>query len=143
MKKKIFTVLLSAAIVFPLNIAAEVTFGTFIIVSTLTTTSTTIVNYFSDMIFSGVSKQERLQRFLEDNRAQVAADISRGQGGYLDSVAAIVEVYPMQRGEFAALLQQRFDTVFPQGSADCALASGAIIALAEEASFCDMPVATQ
>jgi len=106
------------------------------LVSTLTTTTTTLVNYFSDYLFSGLTRQERLQRFLDENRAQVAGDMSKGGGAYVDAVAAIVDVYPMQRGQFGSLMQQNFERIFPEDSFDAGLSATSILEITREASYC-------
>jgi len=108
----------------------------YVLISSLTTTTTSIVNYFSDYLFSGLTRQERLQRFLDENRAQVAGDMSRGGGAYLDAVAAIVEVYPMQRGQFGPLMQQNFDRIFPEDSFDAGLSASSILSITRQAAYC-------
>lgn len=134
--KKILLAIVIVLILLPFQVSAALNFPTVMLITTLTSTTTTIVNYFSDMIFSGLSRQQRLERFLEENKVQVAADIARGGGSYLDAVSAIVEVYPMHRGGFAGLLQKNYDTVFPVDGSDSSHSAASIITLAEDSSMC-------
>lgn len=59
------------------------------------------------------TQNEQLDRFVGDNMDQLAMDISRGEGDYIMTLAALLDVPVEERAEFYALLQTNFSTIYP------------------------------
>ncbi|MDT8274302.1 MAG: DUF3015 family protein, partial [Desulfomonilia bacterium] len=59
-----------------------------------------------------VSK-ERLNNYVADNMDNIARDIARGQGEYLNTLAVLMEVPEGSRTLFYATLQNNFSRIYP------------------------------
>ncbi len=57
-------------------------------------------------------KNERLEKFVYHNMDELAADISRGEGKYLETLADLMNVSYEERSEFYAKLKANFDKIF-------------------------------
>ncbi|MDI6797464.1 MAG: DUF3015 family protein [Desulfatibacillaceae bacterium] len=57
----------------------------------------------------------RVKVFVAENMDSLALDIARGQGLYLEALAALIEVPAENRGEFYTLLQANFSSIYPDG----------------------------
>jgi hypothetical protein len=55
----------------------------------------------------------RVKVFVAENMDSLALDIARGQGLYLEALAALIEVPAENRGEFYSLLQANFSSIYP------------------------------
>lgn len=62
------------------------------------------------------ASNEPLNRFVADNMDNLARDIAMGQGEYLDTLAALMEVPMEERNEFSVTLQANFPDIFPADS---------------------------
>jgi hypothetical protein len=62
------------------------------------------------------ASNEPLNRFVADNMDNLARDIAMGQGEYLDTLAALMEVPMEERDEFSVTLQANFPDIFPAES---------------------------
>ena len=62
------------------------------------------------------ASNEPLNRFVADNMDNLARDIAMGQGEYLDTLAALMEVPVEDRDEFSVTLQTHFSEIFPAES---------------------------
>ncbi len=62
------------------------------------------------------TSNEPLNRFVADNMDNLAKDIAMGEGEYLTTLAALMEVTFNERDEFYRLLQDNFSDVFPSES---------------------------
>jgi len=62
------------------------------------------------------ASNEPLNRFVADNMDNLARDIAMGQGEYLDTLAALMEVPMDARDEFSVTLQGHFPEIFPAQS---------------------------
>ena len=62
------------------------------------------------------ASNEPLNRFVADNMDNLARDIAMGQGEYLDTLAALMEVPMEERDEFSVTLQANFPDIFPSES---------------------------
>ncbi len=65
-------------------------------------------------------KNEKLQRFVAENMDELAQDIARGEGRYVDTLADLMGVPAEKRPEFYTKLQQNFDRIFPSESVSSA-----------------------
>jgi hypothetical protein len=59
------------------------------------------------------ASNEPLNRFVADNMDNLARDIAMGQGEYLDTLAALMEVPMDEREDFSMNLQANFPEIFP------------------------------
>jgi len=59
------------------------------------------------------ASNEPLNRFVADNMDNLAMDIAMGQGEYLDTLAALMEVPMEEREEFSVSLQANFPEIYP------------------------------
>ncbi len=57
-----------------------------------------------------------LNRFVADNMDNLARDIAMGQGEYLDTLAALMEVPMGEREDFSVTLQANFPEIYPADS---------------------------
>lgn len=55
---------------------------------------------------------ERLNTFVADNMDNLARDISRGNGEYVNTLAVLMDVSEGQRASFRTLLQSRFGAIY-------------------------------
>lgn len=55
---------------------------------------------------------ERLNNYVADNMDNLANDIARGQGEYLNTLAVLMEVPEGSRGDFYARLQSNFSRIY-------------------------------
>ncbi len=62
--------------------------------------------------FSGIVSNERVNRFVAENLDSLATDIARGNGEYLTTFAALLEVGDAERGTFCSKLQNNFSRIF-------------------------------
>ena len=60
-----------------------------------------------------VAVNDRVHTFISHNMDELAMDISRGEGPYLETLAVLMEVPPEQRPEFYRKLSSNFDRIFP------------------------------
>ncbi len=65
-------------------------------------------------------KNEKLQRFVAENMDELAQDIARGEGRYVDTLADLMGVPAEKRPEFYTKLQKNFDRIFPSESVSSA-----------------------
>ncbi len=56
---------------------------------------------------------EKINTFVADNMDNLANDIAKGQGEYLDTLAVLMEVPDQKRPELYATLQTNFKTIYP------------------------------
>jgi len=59
-----------------------------------------------------LSSNERVNRFLADNLDNVASDISRGNGEYLNTLGMLMGVNEAQKSQFNTKLQRSFNRIF-------------------------------
>ncbi len=62
------------------------------------------------------TSNERLNEFVGDNMANLAADMSKGHGEYLSTLAVLMDVPVEQRSEVYALLQANFSKIYTSDS---------------------------
>lgn len=62
--------------------------------------------------YSTFSANEKLNKFVSDNMDNLAVDIARGQGEYLNTLAVLLEVPEIQRADFYANLQTHFSEIY-------------------------------
>jgi len=55
---------------------------------------------------------ERLNTFVADNMDNLARDIARGQGEYLNTLAVLMEVPDTQKGVFSSHMQTHFSDIY-------------------------------
>ncbi|MBI9075283.1 MAG: DUF3015 domain-containing protein [Desulfatibacillum sp.] len=56
---------------------------------------------------------EKINTFVADNMDNLAADIAKGQGEYLDTLATLMEVPSEQRPVLYSALQNNFSAIYP------------------------------
>ena len=56
---------------------------------------------------------EKINTFVADNMGNLARDIARGQGEYLNTLAVLMEVPEARRGVFYAQMQAHFSDIYP------------------------------
>ena len=59
---------------------------------------------------------EQLNKFVADNMDNLAKDAAMGQGEYLDTLAALMDVSITKRTEFSQMLQDNFSNIFTDSS---------------------------
>lgn len=57
--------------------------------------------------------REQLNRYVSENMDNLANDIARGQGEYLNTLAVLMEVSEGSRAEFYTRLQSNFSQIYP------------------------------
>jgi hypothetical protein len=57
--------------------------------------------------------REQLNNYVADNMDNLANDISKGQGEYLNTLAVLMEVPEGTRSDFYAKLQSNFSRIYP------------------------------
>ncbi|WP_457600614.1 DUF3015 family protein [Hydrogenivirga sp.] len=65
-------------------------------------------------------ENERLQRFVAQNMDELAQDVARGEGRYVETLAELMGVPEEKRPEFYSRLQQNFERIFPSESVSSA-----------------------
>lgn len=61
---------------------------------------------------SKIVGNERLNNYVADNMDNLANDIARGQGEYLNTLAVLMEVPETSRGDFYTRLQNNFTQIY-------------------------------
>ena len=59
------------------------------------------------------ASKEQLNKYVAENMDNLANDIARGQGEYLNTLAVLMEVPEGSRAEFYAKLQGNFSEIYP------------------------------
>ena len=62
---------------------------------------------------TSMTSNEPLNRFVAENMDNLAADLATGEGEYLDTLAALMEVPIKEREEFSGILQAHYPEIFP------------------------------
>jgi hypothetical protein len=62
--------------------------------------------------YSTFTANEKLDRFVADNMDNLAVDIARGQGEYLNTLAVLLEVPEGERALFYTKLQTHFSDIY-------------------------------
>ena len=62
--------------------------------------------------YSTFTANEKLNKFVSDNMDNLAMDIARGQGEYLNSLAVLLEVPESERAPFYTKLQTHFSDIY-------------------------------
>lgn len=62
--------------------------------------------------YSTFTSNEKLNRFVSDNMDNLALDIARGHGEYLNTLAVLLEVPEIERASFYSLLQTHFSDIY-------------------------------
>ncbi len=57
-------------------------------------------------------KNEKLEKFVYHNMDELAVDIAKGEGKYLETLADLMNVPVEERGEFYSKLKNNFDKIF-------------------------------
>ena len=57
-------------------------------------------------------KNEKLEKFVYNNMDELAEDIARGEGKYLETLADLMNVPSSERGKFYTKLKNNFDNIF-------------------------------
>ena len=65
---------------------------------------------------SNFVSNEQLNKFVADNMDNLAKDAAMGQGEYLDTLAALMDVSITKRAEFSQMLQDNFSIIFTDSS---------------------------
>ncbi len=63
---------------------------------------------------------DKLERFVAENMDELAQDIARGEGKYLETLADLMGIPEEKRGEFFKKLQENFDKIFPSDNVNSA-----------------------
>ena len=66
--------------------------------------------------FNGIVSNEKLNNFVADNMDNLATDIAKGQGEYLNTLAVLMEVSEDSRASFYGKLQSNFSTIYSSDS---------------------------
>ena len=61
---------------------------------------------------SKIVSRERVNTFVADNMDNLATDIARGHGEYLNTLAVLMEVPEDSRADFYVRLQSNFSTIY-------------------------------
>jgi hypothetical protein len=62
--------------------------------------------------YKTITFNEKLNTFVADNMGNLASDIARGQGEYLNTLAVLMEVPSTQKGVFYSHLQAHFSDIY-------------------------------
>ncbi len=62
---------------------------------------------------SKFASREKLDTYIADNMDNLANDIARGQGEYLNTLAVLMEVPEGSRSDFYSTLQNNFSRIYP------------------------------
>jgi hypothetical protein len=63
-----------------------------------------------------LASNDQLNKFVADNMDNLAKDMAMGQGEYVDTLAALMDVSTSKRIEFSQMLQENFSNIFTDGS---------------------------
>jgi hypothetical protein len=66
--------------------------------------------------FSTWAANEKVNKFVADNMDNLAVDIARGQGEYLNTLAVLMEVPETERASFYLTLQTHFSDIYTSDS---------------------------
>jgi hypothetical protein len=62
------------------------------------------------------ASNEELNIFVAENLDNLAVDVAMGQGEYVNTLAALMDVPAPHRAEFSLMLQDNFSYIFPEAS---------------------------
>ncbi|HNR87707.1 MAG TPA: DUF3015 family protein [Spirochaetota bacterium] len=62
--------------------------------------------------FKGIVSNEKINKFVADNMDNLAKDIAKGNGEYLNTLAVLMEVKEPVRGQFYGKLQNNFGKIY-------------------------------
>jgi hypothetical protein len=62
--------------------------------------------------FKGIVSNEKINKFVADNMDNLAKDIAKGNGEYLNTLAVLMEVKEPVRGQFYGKLQSNFSKIY-------------------------------
>ena len=62
--------------------------------------------------FNGIVSNEKLNNFVADNMDNLATDIAKGEGEYLNTLAVLMQVSEEERGTFYGKLQSNFSKIY-------------------------------
>ena len=101
------------------------------------TTNATLLNQTFGITFGtlecedtqAVSKNEKLNRFVAENMDELAQDIARGEGMYVNTLADLMNVPEERKPEFYTKLQNNFERIFPSENVSSAHVIKAIASL--------------
>ena len=62
--------------------------------------------------FKSFTYNEKLNTFVADNMGNLASDIARGQGEYLNTLAILMEVPDTRKGVFSSHMQAHFSDIY-------------------------------
>ncbi len=62
--------------------------------------------------YSTITYNKKVDTFVADNMDNLARDIARGQGEYLNTLAVLMEVPDLQRASFRSQLQTHFSDIY-------------------------------
>lgn len=62
--------------------------------------------------FKGIVSNEKINKFVADNMDNLAKDIAKGNGEYLNTLAVLMEVKEPVRGQFYGKLQNNFSKIY-------------------------------
>jgi len=63
-----------------------------------------------------LASNEELNIFVAENMDNLALDVAMGQGEYVNTLAALMDVPEPHRADFSHMLQDNFSTIFPDAS---------------------------
>ena len=66
--------------------------------------------------FQGLVFNDKVDSFIASNMDNLATDIAKGNGEYLDTLATLMEVKQEQRTDFNATLQNNFSKIYTSGN---------------------------
>lgn len=75
---------------------------------------------------------QSMAMYMDSNIDKVARDMSRGTGENLETLAVLLGVEEADRGDFRALMQDNFASIFPSSDTTSDQAVNAIVALLEK-----------
>ena len=62
------------------------------------------------------ASNEELNIFVAENMDNLAVDVAMGQGEYVNTLAALMDVPEQNRDDFSLMLQDNFSNIFPDAS---------------------------
>jgi hypothetical protein len=66
--------------------------------------------------FSGIVSNDQINKYVADNMDNLAKDIAKGNGEYLNTFAILLQVTELERAGFNAKLQSNFSKIFTSDS---------------------------
>jgi hypothetical protein len=66
--------------------------------------------------FSGIVSNDQINKYVADNMDNLAKDIAKGNGEYLNTFAILLQVTELERAGFNARLQSNFSKIFTSDS---------------------------